>query len=984
MAEIEVELKLEFEHEDTRLADLSVCRIRLHEQVSRPFSCTVTFLSTQSLPFSLLTSLLKSGVILTLSSISGNNTSELRKVRGMVSSYNFLGVCYANSPRGQIMSFAYELVLEPRLVLAQYNRKIRSYSSWSAPDLIKEMLGEYNSAPVFDANLINTALFNAKQIFNQQQQSDFDFIHNLMSLYGLNYCFDHNYETGKEKSFLPQLYFASSWQMLPADDTADNSDDTKSDGTVLTSSFSEKDLGEGILLDSIKMAGTLGAEIETGYFGSSGNDKADYPDNRLFELYNAVGSVRGSDSSAETFNRSLIQFYLTSALNNSCAVVSGSSTDARVRPGQQFQLPSEVEENCTCLIKSIDLTAQAAVADSFELFQNADRGVKIEFTAIRIDDKKVPGCLLIEKPADLDEIFPQNSEIITGAVCNSKGETSCCANETAVAAVTVPGEADTQQPELIQVKLDGSSSIILCDLTVPGGSSDDGWYRYPKLGDQVMVGMSRGRFYLQGFAPAAVNLPSCQTEKRLDQLSSSPWRHQAVNSTAVKTAGSLDAGTTEIEHVQFKSDSSYVQNAIYKGQLDNLVRQVTAQRNNSGISNTYETTYKTRARSLADDYDKLYLELTDLVQQRENEYASLGSKQGSEVPGENNFKSDKDSAIAKKKQELEAKADEISTLSTNVSSLLSLGSSYAASSLNLNSGGNIQLSAEGGIIDHSCTDCNVTASGAVTVTADGTVTISSESKIKFAVGANSITLDQNGITLESLKYASGGGPFDTFIKMDSISGVSVSGMAVGLKGVWSVMMGDSFGGEVKALNGMTSIKGHQVTIETNDCEKLISNLARFSIELVTELATIGADSKKANSAVYGVGTALDLTNCIVTLVNKISSEKKETIDVVNAILSTIISLSDIAIEIFLASNQSAVLSKKLGGSQMTVRDMIRILALTFKATMMATTLGVAIAKSSFKLSSNIILGSSSIALTAKNGKASFAESNVNNSPLSGL
>ncbi len=135
MAVFDVELALEFQQKDARLNGISVCRAELHEQISRPFCCHVTFLSQENLPLDLLTSLLQSGVRLTISQLIGGLKIRQREVRGMVSSYNFLGIFFAGS-RNEHKRFAFELVLEPKMVLAQYNRKIRTYSSRSAPDLI--------------------------------------------------------------------------------------------------------------------------------------------------------------------------------------------------------------------------------------------------------------------------------------------------------------------------------------------------------------------------------------------------------------------------------------------------------------------------------------------------------------------------------------------------------------------------------------------------------------------------------------------------------------------------------------------------------------------------------------------------------------------------------------------------------------------------------------------------------------------------------
>ncbi len=152
-----------------------------------------------------------------------------------------------------------------------------------------------------------------------------------MCLYGLNYCFDHD-DTG-DKPFDPRLYFASSWQMLP-----------KKPDRLVESRLSQVNPGLDILLDDIKMAGSLGSGVRSRYF-----NRSDDTENRIFELYNAVSHARGNGYSADAFNRSLIQYALTSALKNCAAVVSGSSTDARVRPGLQFTLPAEIKSGCICL-----------------------------------------------------------------------------------------------------------------------------------------------------------------------------------------------------------------------------------------------------------------------------------------------------------------------------------------------------------------------------------------------------------------------------------------------------------------------------------------------------------------------------------------------------------------------------------------------------------------------------------------------------------
>lgn len=77
--------------------------------------------------------------------------------------------------------------LRPKMWFLTLNRDCRIFQDMHAPDIIKEVLGDYGVS--FDEQLTDT--YNPRVICVQYRESDMDFVHRLMEEEGIHYYFSH-------------------------------------------------------------------------------------------------------------------------------------------------------------------------------------------------------------------------------------------------------------------------------------------------------------------------------------------------------------------------------------------------------------------------------------------------------------------------------------------------------------------------------------------------------------------------------------------------------------------------------------------------------------------------------------------------------------------------------------------------------------------------------------------------------------------------
>lgn len=218
--------------------------------------------------------------------------------------------------------------------------------------------------------------------------------------------------------------------------------------------------------------------------------------------------------------------------------------------------------------------------------------------------------------------------------------------------------------------------------------------------------------------------------------------------------------------------------------------------------------------------------------------------------------------------------------------------------------------------------------------------VEAEKEISFKVGHNSITIDQNGISIRALKWNDAGGPLDSYIYMDSISGVSIGGMECSMNGFMGASISDAIGAGVALGSGLTSISGGKISLETLSKSSAKVNAAGGALSLASEItAFVTHGSETAQKANYGFQ---NVVSAFVAGINYyIKGWPKTTHECVILVFNIIAALIDLA-RLMIDAIDPDWLSKPASGQKggkdsFTNRDALRLACLGTKAVAWTTT-----------------------------------------------
>lgn len=117
-----------------------------------------------------------------------------RKFKGIVTSYAFKG----SIPSAQDSAhscYVYELTIEPKLVLLSLKKRTCHYSGMTVIEIIKELFKKHDlqSYCEIDLNNFGEDKFDDRSfVFEQNHETDLEFLNRLCRQFSINYCFDDN------------------------------------------------------------------------------------------------------------------------------------------------------------------------------------------------------------------------------------------------------------------------------------------------------------------------------------------------------------------------------------------------------------------------------------------------------------------------------------------------------------------------------------------------------------------------------------------------------------------------------------------------------------------------------------------------------------------------------------------------------------------------------------------------------------------------
>lgn len=459
MAQSRISLKATFERKPASLGKYFIYEVDYREGISSLYEATVRILSKTNVPLSELSAMLNTHLCLKITQyiikdeISGHDkrdSSELpprsRNIKGLITHYRFLGV--VTTQEDKKLCFKYELTLSPDLIRASFNQKIRTYASFTAFELCKNLVMDYQYN--VNTELIDEQAFPASLIFNQLNVSDFDFLNQLCCTNGLNYCFDHRgIVKTNATSFVPEIYFSQGFDVYIAEE-----DGKAASGRTYFICSLESDDGGEILLSNIDIQEELKLQELSFYSahtrqalkpkegeaslsrnstsdekGNEGINELTLYEQRVVELYLSNEFIRTNGNLPDIQSRYLTAQHLNAALRSNRSSISATCADLNIMAGTFGKIKNFYgSQALSFLVTNITMSIKFEFPPDFAI--GGDLGgedfISISFNAIEDQKYTQLGFLPARNLYAIEEILHVHDRnmIVYGTVCDEQGNIS--------------------------------------------------------------------------------------------------------------------------------------------------------------------------------------------------------------------------------------------------------------------------------------------------------------------------------------------------------------------------------------------------------------------------------------------------------------------------------------------------------------------------------------------------------------------------------
>lgn len=829
----ELEIAFESENISKDFENAVLHEIELKERLSAPFSLSADVLLPKPLQKNKLRGILGEKTKITIraklgSSENGRVLYATRFVNGIVTKMRYEGIIFSGNADSEKTTCArYRLTVEPVLSLLAKTRKTRSFKGLSPHEVVKSILMEYGIKP--NTDLVDNDE-DKNQFFQQQGESDLKFIHRLMRSYGLNYNFIHQGECG---NWDPKFVITNKWLFESKDKLSskvaytdgeqtkiNGSDQMLLQGSVISDNEGKIFIRHWVMEENSVQPTRAGSDfLNNDALVWAIGDRL----NQYETYYGEAPLIR------DIYRRSR---FLKAAFARESSLWKGETESLSVSPGSLVQLHGVFgdDEYLTVLTVQTDLFVRSSWPNDLAFPPQEDLTAKplvIQMQAVeRIGDEDCGSFANVSKGVEVAET---GFSIVTGKVTiNNKknGEEPKLADE-----------FPTSVPVHLDVVKQTETEPVTANVLLPFAGQDGGIYRYPKDGDNVALIACNGSYYIVGYLyqPNKVDFPSGYRDEKEKSSVWSNFKHVDDCNGFLKTYSgnqiSMLKGATKDEVAIDLLLNKRIEDFYYKEALIN---------NNSTLLNNLEQ-YKKEAYEAVDEYLKAQ---EDVYKHREDSTKKTKLEETWKV-----LAGKAELLAADLKESLKDNQSEISIISKGDSPNITLSALECPTSpksgektkTNKPSSSLLSLGA-----DHAAM---VGQKNILIQSKDGTVKIVAPEKIQLQVGFNSITMDQNGIVLRSLKGPKMvGGFLDSSIKMDSFSGVSISGMSVAMNGCLSASMSDALGGNYTASYGAIRSSGLECSTSSINLVDGIKKFIGFTETAISELSSMSSLKNSAKNS----------------------------------------------------------------------------------------------------------------------------------------
>ena len=857
--------------------------VEVTEGVSIPFDLKLTLLTTyQPSRSELRDHLLMSNYTVTLrqGNTDDKSLSQLavvqreRVFKGIVTKYQYKGKS-PSLPNADKPCYIYELTIAPEMSLLAMHKRTAHYSGKKVTEIIKELFKnhELEANCEIDATLLgNDPLDDTGFVFEQNNETDLDFLQRLCYQFSLNYNFV--YANGVCKvvfSRVSMLCNTFPVNVLPAIAKENLPNEAQANSAAVVQTF---------VNPNIELEASDHNYLQDVAYKGGITEGSIFSENTTLDNFNyTLQSNINTDIAGKAKQLSYLKESFSKTKEKADEYIVAKSSDLIFASGVHFKINDEYSiyngSLCTVVRSYFKFNVKYPVTlAKVDSVSPSESPLSLRFVAIPSSNSTndVLGPLNVfsrlDNATDVDECFAlevkkqvgasavysslQNVKTVIGVVCNSNGDVVDDDPLSRKAA-----ESNFSNFDKFYVRLESLSNtptVVVCDYVSAYGSLGS----LPKLGKRVVMLYTGNKYYYLGQI-ASDEITGINNEKLLKQRTDSLSLHNESKSSVIGINAASDTDTEIMKFILSGDMPFYVDNLnnqnnslrpkeiFEKNTVKlsySLVKESTAKNNTtheikqSKISKEY--TYAKWAEKLPNDIvsvkdlmNSISMNLSNcLVEGQTDKEQNLRDSYEKCVESLNSM----NQALKNLSSELaSALEDYISFNGDSNITIKSPGEVLVASAVKDKNGSFISVSGENGVTISSevVSKEKDSSSGQLTLNAGKTLNISAEKSITLSVGNSTITIDAGGINLTSKKFKEDTTAWDSSITVDGMTGIQMEAFDTNIDSFSSTTISDGFGAEISTLAGRVTVSGTNVDIENTKRDDLIYCLTNLSKNVAT-------------------------------------------------------------------------------------------------------------------------------------------------------
>jgi len=483
-------------------------KVRVSEGISMiPFAEIEAYSGKSTKSYKELCELLDQPARLILRQTNG----ESRTIVGKVSHVAHLGICRDNPREAPI--YHYRLTISSVLNDMRFVRQSRTFENQTFEAVIRSVLNYYSITPTFRCTTPDNAdFYNKQRNFYQRSESDYDFFRRVLFDAGWSFRI---YTKGDEELTAQEAILITDGNYFSEED----------DDTEFTASWNVEDQDRTINVRDWSMEQDVGIDslvTDSSVFAAN--------DGKRTWFLNATGSLFAADSNDdakkeyEEHRTDNLDRFLT--FNRQCC--RGIASSLNLYPGCVINLSDfygTSDEVIRSRITRLDINITDRMPEGYPV-SGLPPELTIRVRGIDTSSEKLPLLADDSEPPKQEQNAIQaekNSGASVAAVSTAAGETAGAIRQTVFTATVSTKDGNTKDNHnsvctmvtdentkgmFFYAVLDGATSAILVQFTMPLGGFGQGLYRLPRLGDRIVVmAVTENRYVLVNYIPSPDSMP---------------------------------------------------------------------------------------------------------------------------------------------------------------------------------------------------------------------------------------------------------------------------------------------------------------------------------------------------------------------------------------------------------------------------------------------------------------------------------------------